>query len=202
MELLSEEKVEWVRSKIFITPLPNQSLEDELLDHFCCFIEERISNGLPFEQSFEDALQSIAPNGVTEIHDELITLSEFNYQTNMKRILFISAFIFTSTLSLSFLMKHHHFDNKILNIMAFFTLALFVVPSIAIMAYRNRKMLSNMDIVRTVFGCLSGFTIATGMIFKVFYMPGANIIFSLGVLLLVFIFLPIFFYQLYARANI
>jgi hypothetical protein len=202
MELLSEEKVEWVRSKLFSSPLPNQSLEDELLDHFCCFIEEKISIGLTFEKSFEDALKAIAPNGITEIHDEVVALSQFDYQTNMKRILFISGFIFTSTLTLSILMRHLQYDNKIFNLMSFFTLILFVVPSIAIMAYRNRKMLDTMDKVRMVFGNLSGFMIGTGMIFKTFHMPGANVTISSGIILFVFIFLPIFFYQLYTRANI
>lgn len=202
MELLSEEKVEWVRSKIFTTPLHDQDLEDELLDHFCCFMEEKISAGLPFDQSFEHALKSIAPNGVTEIQDELEELLQFDYQTNMKRILFISGFVFTSTLSLTILMRHLKYDTMILNLMCFITLVLFVIPSITIMAYRNRKMLSIMDKFRTGLGVLSGFSIGLGMIFKIFHMPGANLLFSGGVVILVFFFLPIFFYQLYARANI
>ncbi|HYC28585.1 MAG TPA: hypothetical protein VEB42_07205 [Chitinophagaceae bacterium] len=50
---------------------------------------------------------------------------------------------------------------------------------------------------RTVTGLSAIFLISLGFIFRIFYLPGANIIYGLGTIILNFIFLPAFFYHLY-----
>jgi len=44
---------------------------------------------------------------------------------------------------------------------------------------------------------VGGMLLASGIFFKIMHWPGANILLVIGMFLITFIFLPIFFWQLY-----
>jgi Flp pilus assembly protein TadB len=50
---------------------------------------------------------------------------------------------------------------------------------------------------RILFGVVGGMLLASGIFFKIMHWPGASILLVLGMFLITFIFLPIFFWQLY-----
>lgn len=49
-------------------------------------------------------------------------------------------------------------------------------------------------------GASGGMMIGAGSFFKIMYWPTANLLFLLGMILVTFVFLPIFFWKLYKRA--
>ena len=51
--------------------------------------------------------------------------------------------------------------------------------------------------LRTLSGLTSVSLISVGFIFRIFHLPGANIMYVLGMVMLNFLFLPMFFYSLY-----
>ncbi len=50
------------------------------------------------------------------------------------------------------------------------------------------------------FGYIAAFSITTGLLFKIQHWPGASIMLVLGIVLLNFAFLPMYFYDRYKRA--
>ncbi|PQJ13163.1 hypothetical protein CJD36_003320 [Flavipsychrobacter stenotrophus] len=54
--------------------------------------------------------------------------------------------------------------------------------------------------VRVIAGFVAGVLISSGSMFKIMYLPSANIQTMLGMVVLNFVFLPIFFYQLYKQS--
>jgi hypothetical protein len=203
MVQLNDEQVDKVLRAI-LEQYDDRSIAEELLDHFCCFIEEQLTKDVSFEDGLKEAFEAIAPNGVKEIKDELILMLHLKTQTTMKRIFYISVFITTFSLMFSLLSRHWHWDagTVVTQLIGNLALIFLVLPSITVMAFRNIKLLSFGDIFRMIAGILSGMAIATGLIFKTLYFPYANVLFTSGMLVMMFIFLPIFFWQLYKRSFI
>lgn len=202
MVQLDEAQIDRVLSAIRQKYPGGSSLEGELLDHFCCFIEEQMDSGAGFEESLQKAFQSIAPNGIEEIEEELHLLLNLNPQTIMKRIFYVSAFIVTFSLMFSLLSRHWHWDTgaNYMQLAGNLALLFLLLPSVSVMAIRNAKLLSKTDIFRMFTGVLAGVAFSTGMIFKALHFPYANILISSGMLILLFVFLPVFFWQLYKRS--
>jgi len=201
MVTLNENQVELICERIFKNPLQDTDLQDSLLDHFCCFVESKMSEGFSFEESIKEASVSIAPNGISEIEEELFFIIHFKTQITMKRILFFSSFLFAFSISLYFLFKalHLQYANALLMV-GNVTLLFFALPSLVALALKNKSSLEKMDKVRLTVGVLAGGLISIGMIFKVLYFPGAGITFVLGCGIFACVFLPIFFYQLYQKS--
>jgi hypothetical protein len=53
--------------------------------------------------------------------------------------------------------------------------------------------------MRSISGAAGGLIIGAGSVFKIMHWPGANILTLLGMLLIIFVFVPLFFWQLYKR---
>ncbi len=201
MVTLNENQVELICERIFKNSLQDTDLQDSLLDHFCCFVESKMSEGFSFEESIKEASVSIAPNGVSEIEEELFFIIHFKTQLTMKRILYFSSFITAFTLSIYLLFKHLHlpYANTLLQI-GNISLLFFVLPSLATLAFRNRTSLVMMDKIRLFIGLFAGSLISIGMIFKGLHFPYSSILFAVGCGIFACIFLPIFFYQLYQKS--
>lgn len=201
MVTLNENQVELICERIFKNPLQDTDLQDSLLDHFCCFVESKMSEGFSFEESIKEASVSIAPNGISEIEEELFFIIHFKTQITMKRILFFSSFLFAFSISLYFLFKvlQWPYANALLMV-GNVTLLFAVLPSLVTLALKNKNSLEKMDKVRLTIGVLAGVLISIGMIFKVLYFPGAGVMFVLGCGIFACVFLPIFFYQLYQKS--
>lgn len=201
MVMLNNNQVELICERIFKNPLQDDDLQDSLLDHFCCFVESKMSEGFSFEESLKEASISIAPNGVSEIEEELFFIKHFKTNLTMKRILYFSSFLTAFTLSLYLLFKHLHwpFANMLLQagnvVLLFFTL-----PSLGALVFRNRATLALSDKIRLIIGFVAGILISAGMIFKGLHFPGSGLMFAIGWGIFAFIFLPIFFYQLYQKS--
>lgn len=201
MVTLNENQVELICERIFKNPLQDTDLQDSLLDHFCCFIESKMSEGFSFEESITVASVSIAPNGISEIEEELFFIKHFKANLTMKRILYFSSFLTTFSLSLYLLFKHLHwpFADILLQI-GNVTLLFFVLPSLTMLAFRNRVNLVTTDKIRLFIGLFAGSLISLGTIFKGLHFQYSNVLFAIGCGVFACIFLPIFFYQLYQKS--
>lgn len=204
MDLLNEQEVERVWSALDQQSLASKELGEDLLDHFCCAIEELKATGKSFEESLELAFARIAPHGVEEISYEWELMMSLKPHKQMKKILYLSGFITAFCISMTILLRTMHWNDyaNVLQVSGFLSLLLFGLPAIVVMAIRNRKLLNKIDMFRMSIGVLAAALFSVGMIFKTLHFPGAGMFFSVGMLLFTFIFLPIFFIQLYQRAAI
>ena len=201
MVTLNENQVELICERIFKNPLQDTDLQDSLLDHFCCFVESKMSEGFSFEESIAAASVSIAPNGVSEIEEELFFIIHFKTQLTMKRILNFSSFLVAFSLSFYFFFKSLHwpYANVFMQV-GNITLLFVTLPSLVALAFKNKNSLETMDKIRLSIGVVAGGLISTGMIFKGLHFPYSGITFAIGCAIFSCVFLPIFFYQLYQKS--
>lgn len=199
---LSEQQVDIVYERIRKGAIKNNTLEADLLDHYCCYIEGAMDEGNDFESAYAKATKDIAPNGVKEIEYELFFLINFNKQMSMKKVIFIIGFLSVFLLSTGIMFKHMHWPGA--NVLLILSNALVIVTMLTTLVHifsymRNQTALFKF---RSVTGVLSIILIAAGLMFKFFHMPGANIMYGLGTIVFNFIFLPMFFYYLYKNGLV
>lgn len=118
----------------------------------------------------------------------------------MKRIMYGSGFLAAFGISTGLMFRTMHWIGAdMILLVGFFALLLSVIV-LLVNAIRHMNKHSSAYNARMILGVASGFLIASGSIFKMFWMPGANIQMVLGMGIFSFIFLPMFFYQLYVKA--
>ena len=119
----------------------------------------------------------------------------------MKRLLYTGGFASSFCISLFFLFKIMHWPGSVgLGIIGFGILLLVVVPTLLASLIRNSADFSSSEKVRFVTGILAATFLASGSLFKIAWWPGANAQIVLGFVLLSFVFLPLFFWQLYQKS--
>ena len=196
--LLSDNHIDLISERLVKGGIKDKLLHADLLDHICCYLEEQDSDD--FDVLLRDALTLLAPNGVHEIEEERYFLFHFHKQLTMKRVLFFSGFAtcFLVSTGLTFKLMHWPGANVLLTTGFFgMIVSIMLITVNALSRLKENPVAYNF---RVFIGAVAALLIAVGSIFKIFEFPSANKQFVLGMFLLSFIFLPMFFYQLYKRS--
>ncbi|NAS32383.1 hypothetical protein GTQ40_15470 [Flavobacteriaceae bacterium R38] len=67
-------------------------LQDDLVDHFSCVIEEYLEEGIHFDEAFKKAKGRITPDGAKKIEDDLNYLLTINNQIMIRKIVFLMGY--------------------------------------------------------------------------------------------------------------
>ncbi len=200
MAQLSEAQVEIIQGRIIKNGVANTGLQNDLLDHFCCYIEAELEQNDDFENAYNKAFLAITPHGMHEIEEELFFLLTFKKQTNMRRIIYGFGFMAAFLISMSLLFRAMHWPGvPFLHISGF---AMLIIASSALFInalkhFGNHTMSYN---IRVTAGFIAAFFTSTGSIFKMLQYPTANMQIALGMVVLNFVFMPMFFMHLYKES--
>jgi hypothetical protein len=185
--------------RIIKDSIHDEQLQLELIDHCCCCIEERMENGQQFEDALTSALNAISDDGMQEIEAELNRLLKTQIPTQMKITLYFSGFLATFFILLGLLFRtlHWPFANMFLFIGNMSLIVTTITLLSALMRFPSDFPATSR--MRSISGAAGGLIIGAGSVFKIMHWPGANILTLLGMLLIIFVFVPLFFWQLYKR---
>lgn len=200
MVQLTDKQVDIISQRIVSGGVDNLGLQNNLLDHYCCFIETEMDKGVDFDTAYKIAFKAITPNGMHEIQDELFFLLTFKKQVSMKRIIYGSGFLAAFAISMGIMFRTMHFPGANVFMCVGFLALIVVSSALVVNAMRHLHAHSLSYNVRTVVGFLSAMLISVGTIFKILHFPSANVQIVLGMSLLNFIFMPMFFYHLYKQS--
>lgn len=200
MVVLDETQVREVAQRIRESGLRNTELTKDLLDHYCCLIEEEMQNGKDFEAAYAIAYEAVNPGGMMEIEEELFFMLNFNKQLNMKRVLYgcASAAAFMISAGLLFRIMHYPGTGEILTVG--FSFLLLTSLLLIYNTITGKRPINFATKFRMHAGNIAAFLIATGSIFKYLSYPGANLCIFIGMTILTVFFIPAFFYHLYKRS--
>lgn len=201
--MLEDEEVDFIRKEIEKSSISIPELKDDLLDHFCCFIEYEIKKGNSFEAAFTKALNQICPNGFDEIQTETI------YLLNAKKIIFMKKFIYSFGLitamcfSIGWLFRIMHLPGSY-PLVYFGSLGFILgfVPMMVVDRYKfhQKKILS--EKLKITFGLASAVVAGLGFVFKIMHFPGAVYLIAGGALLFLFGFLPFLFFRMLRKPDV
>ncbi|MBA4058034.1 MAG: hypothetical protein C0490_25175, partial [Marivirga sp.] len=69
---LTEEQLKVIRTVVEKSNIHIRTLGEDLMDHLCCAVEQRMENSKSFESALKEALEDFAPNGLGNIEQETI----------------------------------------------------------------------------------------------------------------------------------
>ncbi len=188
MVLLSENKIEWIRTRIREHGISDSDLSESLVDHLCCLAESQIKNEDEFYSFIEGKINTMHPNGLKalQIEKESIVI-------NLKNIVMKKTTTYLILISLLFLtfgtlFKIFHQPGAAACLilgagLGSIAMVIAITQSI-IMKGQSLKALLIVFVISFCLGCL----------FKVQHWPFATMLMLTGVCGVGFIYTPIHYF--------
>lgn len=88
--MIKANELEFVRSILKSSGLDFKPLEDEILDHYCLIIEERMLAGESFEESFKSALEIFPLSEIQTIQEQILELTDMKRSYSLRESLIYS----------------------------------------------------------------------------------------------------------------
>ncbi|HCX23142.1 MAG: hypothetical protein CMB80_14885 [Flammeovirgaceae bacterium] len=199
--MITDEQVDFIEKEILKGEVKSKELRDDLLDHMCCLVEIDLKKGLSFEQAYQKAFLQTSPNGYSEIQNETLFLLNYNKIMNMKRLTYISGFIFSAAFTFGLLFKLLHWPGADLQLLiGTFGLSFIFVPLVLINKYKALVQEVLSERMKWIFGLLSLVLFVVGTLFKINHFMGANILVIFSFLFFGFGFLPFLFFRMYKES--
>lgn len=175
-----------------------ESLKNDLHDHLCCVVEDKMVQGMSFESAFAQAIRQVTPQGALNIQQQTIFLINLSKISRMKKLMYSIGLLSSISVALGWLMTLLHLPggNKLFSY-GFVALVLVFVPMLAYDRYKLNTNRILTEKLKLIFGFSSAFLAGLGVVFKLLHLMGAGIILAIGVLLFAFAFLPFLFLGLY-----
>lgn len=197
---LSQDQVNQVRQYVDENNIRILSLRDDVLDHLCCSVEFKIDDGKTFEQSLNEALGELAPEGLTKLEYETIMLLNSN-NIFMKKFMYMLGLLTAIAMSIGFTFRLLHLPGADeLFTYGFLTFALVFLPMAAYNSFSMKMKRTLVEKLRIILGFTSAVFVGTAVVFKIMHYPWVDWLLLLGAGLFSFGFLPCLFYTMYERS--
>jgi hypothetical protein len=202
MVQINEEQLLTIRQRIVAGGVSDEGLLEDLLDHYCCFIEDAAAAGADFETAYQNAFEAITPNGTQEIQNELYFMLHLKNQTIMKRFIYGSSFLSTFWVGIAIMFKIMHWPGAEVIMFTGFIFFSLTAIILFINSTRHMKLHSVGYNFRAITGFIATLFITIGAMLKVFHLPTADVDMVIGIALFNFVFMPVFFYHLYKKGMV
>jgi hypothetical protein len=188
-----------IKADLLSRGLTYERLIDDMLDHVCCMVEERMDAGSDFESSYNNVLDSIGEKRLPEIqHQTLLNLDKkFQRMKNFTYIFGLSSAILTI---LGSFFKRMHWPGA--GIMITVGLVLIVLVFLPLYFISNhREQVEKKNPVYAIVGYLTIALLLAAATFKIQHWPGAGwlIYSSIGFILIGFI--PLYVVNVFQRSG-
>ncbi len=198
---LTEEQIIFIRKTLSDEGIHNESLTDDVLDHICCVVEVLLKRGKTFDESLNEAITDLAPNGLKDLEIQTRYLLNSKRTITMKKLMYLIGFLGAATLSSGMIFKLMHWPGaNVMSVVGLVALVFVFVPLLALDFYRYEvsKALSNR--FRFFSGVIATVLIAVSIVFKMLHLQGAGVLLVVGGFIFVFAFLPFLFFSLYKKS--
>lgn len=200
MNYLTNSDIDFISKEISNSGIVSSELKEDLIDHFCCVVEDEMKKGKNFKDSYEKAYQDICPNGFEEIHKETIFLLTKKKINIMKKSLFLLGIIILMGTSIGLFFKTMHWPGaNIIWTVSSLALIFGFFPSLFIFLYKKEvnKVFSNK--LKHILGYLGFAFLFLGFLLKWMHWPGANVVLGLSVLILNLGYFPLLLFKMYKK---
>jgi len=196
---LSKGNIRQITETIDRADITFSHLRDDLIDHICCEVEEKMQKGLDFQKAFAGIKKSFGIKDLQKVQEQTLLLIDKKYCA-MKKTMKVSGIISISLLMFASLFKINHWPlASIMLVLGFFVLCFFFLPSANFVMHKENKDRSLILLYISAF--LGSFGFFVGILFKVMHWPGANLFLLVGILILALLFLPILLKYLLKKAK-
>lgn len=193
MYCLSEAQIDFILDDISARGIEMVSLQQNLLDHVCCMIEQSLEDDGDFEHFYLQTIATFYEMELKEIEVETTHLLIHKNYYVMKKIMLIVGTTATGILGLGLLLKFMHWPGAAMCIVfSVFLLSFIFFPLLFVLKIKEKQQ--NTDKVILFIGTLSAMIISVGLVFKIMHWPYANMLITTAFFMMLLLFLPIYFF--------
>lgn len=192
MYCISEKQIDFILNDISARGIEMVSLQQNLLDHICCIIEHNLEEDGDFESFYSSTITSFYKQELREIEEETINLLIHKNYYVMKKIMLVSGSLSASIMTLGILFKFMHWPGaSALILLGILLLSLVFLPLLFVLKAKEKK--ESKDKIIIGLGALASISLSLGVLFKIMHWPFANILCISALMIMVFLFLPIYY---------
>jgi hypothetical protein len=193
MYRISEQQIDFILNDISARGVEMESLQQNLLDHICCIIEQELEENGDFERFYQKTVRTFYKDALWEIEEETIQLLTFKNYYTMKKIMIVSGTFSAAVMSLGIFFKFMHWPGaSALIILGIATSSLVFLPLLFTLRAKEKQNIK--DKITLAIATLAGALISLSVLFKVMHWPGANLMGTIFVALMVLVYIPVYFF--------
>jgi hypothetical protein len=194
-----DDRLDLIRKDLVSEGLTYKHLQDDVVDHICCMVEEGMQSGKDFESSYRDVMHQINGNTFKSLqHETLIAIDKkFQRMKNYAYVLGLTGTVLT--IAGVFFKVMHWPGASIVLTLGFLIIAAVFLPLYFILSYREQA--EKPPKVYPVVAYITLLLVFTGAIFKIMHWPGANILLKASVGFMMVGFLPLYIVKIFKRTT-
>lgn len=195
---LSPEQIAIIRNLLEENEVSTDSLKDDLLDHICCVVERRLTDGATFPAALQDALTELAPHGLADIQQKTYITLQSPRLLLMKKVIYTIGLFSAAAISIGWMFSLLRWPGgyELFNYGSLIFLLVFV-PLLAVSRAGRKSHRAWWARLANVTGLASSVAVGMSVAFKFGHLQGADWLLFFGVLLFSGCFLPLLFFSLY-----
>jgi hypothetical protein len=192
MYRISDQQIDYILSDIGARGVEMESLQQNLLDHVCCIIENNLEENGDFESFYQKSIKTFYKDALWEIEEETLLLLTYKNYYTMKKVMITSGSFSAAAMIFGILFKFMHWPGaSALIILGIGTSSLIFLPLLFVLKVKDRQQTK--DKIILAFGILSGILLSLSILFKIMHWPYSMILGYSAVISLGLILLPLFF---------
>jgi len=188
MQDLTVANIEIIMEEVSRAGITLSHLRDELIDHFCCQVEDEMQTGLTFDKAFEKVKSILGNKGLKKVQEDTLFLIDKKYRI-MKKTMKIFGVVSMSLIALGAIFKIQHWPAAGLMLLLGFSLLVTVFFPSALWVMKKESKLKGTFFIYLI-SIIGGIFLMIGFLFKIQHYPGAGLSMLLGYLILALILIP------------
>jgi hypothetical protein len=194
MYRISDQQIDYILSDIGARGVEMESLQQNLLDHVCCIIENNLEENGDFESFYKKTIHTFYKDELWEIEEETLLLLTYKNYYTMKKIMINSGIAAATFFIIGSFFKFMHWPGASLLILLGMAIGALVFLPLIFLFKKNETTESKGKIVLGI-GVINGILFCAYSLFKVMHWPYASTLwfFTLGIFS--FIFIPLYFFN-------
>ena len=191
--VLSKEQVDFILDDIRRNGIQTEELQYNLLDHICCVIENEMSPENDFDEIYRSVLSRFFKKELKEIQEETDLLLTFKNYYAMKKVMLRSGMFSAAAFTIGAILKIMHWPGASMMLVLAITAVSFVFLPIFFLV-KTKEVKEKKEKFILGFGSFFGVLFSISILFKIMHWPGANMLWLMGLGVLFFLFLPMYFF--------
>jgi hypothetical protein len=191
MYKLSEQQIDFILKDISHRGVQSESLQQSLLDHVICIIEEDLEENGNFEEFYLNTIHSFHASQLYEIEKETKLILTYKNLNIMKQTMTISGIFSAIAILVGIHFKFMQYPSAGIFLSTGILIgSLVFMPLLFILKIGNEKDRVGKLIIASA--SVAGILLSLSVIFKLLDLPYSNNILFISTLIMAFVFLPLF----------
>ncbi|MBK8368071.1 MAG: hypothetical protein IPL10_11815 [Bacteroidetes bacterium] len=194
MYRISDQQIDYILSDIGARGVEMESLQQNLLDHVCCIIENNLEENGDFENFYKKTIQTFYKDELWEIEEETLLLLTYKNYYTMKKIMINSGIAAATFFIIGSFFKFMHWPGASMLIILGMAIGVLVYLPLLFLFKKNETTESRAKLVLAI-GTINGILFCLNALFKVMHWPGANAMWFMTLGLFALVFIPLYFFN-------